>query len=29
VLDYTGKIELKAAAQDEINVLLRKYHPKI
>lgn len=29
VLDYAGKMELKAAAQDEINVLLRKYHPKI
>jgi hypothetical protein len=29
VLDYAGKIELKASAQDEINVLLKKHHPAI
>ena len=29
VVDYSGKMELKAAAQNEIAVLLRKHHPKI
>lgn len=29
VLDYAGKMELKAAAQNEISTMLRKHHPKI